>query len=230
MLRLRAFCLSRKPLLRLLAEARDIYARQLSPSLRIFRWNHGWSLSSLKPKRNFDAVILDAADKERLLRDAKEFLESQEWYTKRGVPWRRGYMFMGPPGSGKTSTVSALASELNVPVYTLPLASPDMSDHTLSLALSAVPERSILVIEDIDGATGPLKRTLDEDAMYIPELGGHLNAAGQLISAPPVSRRPSPITLSGKTLCVKAKKQRGTVICEADSNHKFSPSECHRWM
>lgn len=40
-----------------------------------------------------------------------------------GIPYRRGYLFHGTPGSGKTSLVHVLASELDLPIYSLSLSS-----------------------------------------------------------------------------------------------------------
>lgn len=40
-----------------------------------------------------------------VIEDIKKFLSSGEWYTSKGVPYRRGYLLYGPPGTGKTSFV-----------------------------------------------------------------------------------------------------------------------------
>lgn len=39
---------------------------------------------------------------------------------------RRGYLFTGAPGSGKTSLVTALAGELGLPVYVLSLTGAEL--------------------------------------------------------------------------------------------------------
>ena len=46
-----------------------------------------------------------------------------------GIPWRRGYLFYGPPGSGKTSLVTALAGRLHKSIYVVNLSSPAMNDE-----------------------------------------------------------------------------------------------------
>ena len=46
-----------------------------------------------------------------------------------GIPWRRGYLFYGPPGSGKTSLVTALAGRLHKSIYVINLSSPAMNDE-----------------------------------------------------------------------------------------------------
>jgi hypothetical protein len=39
------------------------------------------------------------------------FLDERGWYDKKGIPYTLGFMFHGPPGTGKTSTVKAIANE-----------------------------------------------------------------------------------------------------------------------
>ena len=70
----------------------------------------------------------------------------------------------GPPGSGKTSIIYCLAGELQLDIYTLSLSRPTMDDSALNNLISSLPERCILLIEDIDAAlrTG-LTRDMDED-------------------------------------------------------------------
>ncbi|KAJ7450162.1 hypothetical protein FB451DRAFT_1052458, partial [Mycena latifolia] len=51
------------------------------------------------------------------------FLTSDDSYVEAGIPHRRGYLLHGPPGTGKTSTIYALACVLNLEIYLLSLAS-----------------------------------------------------------------------------------------------------------
>jgi chaperone BCS1 len=59
-------------------------------------------------------------------------------------------MFSGPPGNGKSSTIQALASTFDLPIYILPVASASFSDSTLSRAVSKLTSKCILVLEDLD--------------------------------------------------------------------------------
>jgi chaperone BCS1 len=47
--------------------------------------------------------VLPENVKEDLLEDAMEFLAGEGFYRERGLPYRRGYLLYGVPGSGKTS-------------------------------------------------------------------------------------------------------------------------------
>src|SRR5215213_8482174 len=88
----------------------------------------------------------------------KDFMNSQDWYRQIGVPYRRGYLLHGPPGNGKSSVVKALAGELDMSIYLLMLSDRDMNDNRINDLLAKVPEKSILLLEDIDCAFVRRKR------------------------------------------------------------------------
>ncbi|KAH8801758.1 mitochondrial chaperone BCS1 [Xylogone sp. PMI_703] len=103
-------------------------------------------------KRPLDSVILDRGIKDRIVSDVKDFLARQEWYTSRGIPYRRGYLLYGPPGSGKSSFIQALAGELDFGVAIINLSERGMTDDKLAHLLTKVPPRTILLLEDADAA------------------------------------------------------------------------------
>lgn len=41
------------------------------------------------------------------------FIKNKSWYEMRGIPYQLGFLFYGPPGCGKTSTIKAIAKMLD---------------------------------------------------------------------------------------------------------------------
>ncbi|KAL2125419.1 hypothetical protein VTJ04DRAFT_1784 [Mycothermus thermophilus] len=128
-------------------------------------------------KRPLGSVILDEGVKEALVADVKDFLASQQWYIDRGVPYRRGYLLYGPPGTGKTSFIQALAGELDYSVAMINLSEVGMTDDLLAHLLTKLPEKSILLLEDVDAALAN-RRQREPDGYTGPTVtaSGLLNA------------------------------------------------------
>lgn len=74
---------------------------------------------------------------------------------------RLGYLFSGPPGTGKSSLAFSLASNFGLPVYMINLSAPGLSDNDIESLFSSVPRHCIVLLEDVD-ATQPLSRKLAE--------------------------------------------------------------------
>lgn len=126
-------------------------------------------------KRPLQSVILDQGIKERIVADVRDFLGRQQWYVDRGVPYRRGYLLYGPPGSGKSSFIQALAGELDFGVAIINLSERGMTDDKLSHLLEKLPPRTMLLLEDADAAFRN-RRQVDDDGYS----GGTVTFSGLL--------------------------------------------------
>lgn len=135
------------------------------------RWNE-WSRRDDITMRALDTVVLGAGVKERLLHDFQEFRDHEQDFIRMGMPYHRGYLFYGPPGSGKTSIAKALASHFNMDVYYMPLSDLE-TDNSLITMVSRVPAGAMLLLEDIDIAHAATDR--DDDSKAVT-LSGMLNA------------------------------------------------------
>lgn len=136
-----------------------------------------------RKKRMLGSVILDDAIADSIVKDVQDFLTSGDWYHTRGIPYRRGYLLYGPPGSGKTSFIQALAGELDYNICILNLSENNLTDDRLNHLMNHIPNRSILLLEDIDAAFN--KREQSEDKGYTSGVtfSGLLNALDGVASA-----------------------------------------------
>lgn len=147
----------------LVEEIKETRRKMHGKSIDVYLYRNRWRLACRKAKRPLETVVLPAEQKEALVRDVQDFIGARAWYAARGIPYRRGYLFEGPPGCGKTSVSLALASHFARPVYALNLGSIAGDDELID-AVSEVPEHGILLIEDIDVAKAVVTRKPVETA------------------------------------------------------------------
>lgn len=106
-----------------------------------------WYAFTKKFKRGLDSIFLDNNGHLELMEDIRKFLENRETYQKMNYPYKYSALIHGAPGSGKTSTILAIASELRRDVEYVNLATSSAID--LLDRMNGHPER-IFVFEDID--------------------------------------------------------------------------------
>ena len=108
-----------------------------------------WSTLSKLPKRDMETIYLEKEEKDKIVKDISTFKESKEKYNELGIPWKRNYLLEGPPGTGKSSLIFALASKFNMNIHIINLG-PKVDDSTFMSAVSSLPNNTILLLEDID--------------------------------------------------------------------------------
>ncbi|KAJ7775610.1 P-loop containing nucleoside triphosphate hydrolase protein [Mycena maculata] len=173
-----------------------------------------WAKTVTKSRRALSTLILPADIKEMILSDAREFLESENWYNMAGIPHRRGYLLYGEPGTGKSSTIHALAGELGLEIYFISLASPGIDDYSLAKLISHTPSRCILLIEDIDCAF-PSRDDGDEDEEIEPVIDKDAKPVGRSNPTPPRSN----VTLSGLLNVLDSVSSEEGRLTFATTNH-----------
>jgi chaperone BCS1 len=111
-----------------------------------------WLRQSVQLSRPMDTIALEQKQKDRITEDINEYLhpDTTRWYATKGIPYRRGYLFHGPPGTGKTSLSFALAGQFRLSIYCIALGEIGLTDTDLATLFGSLPERCIVLLEDVD--------------------------------------------------------------------------------
>jgi hypothetical protein len=140
-------------------------------------WDKSAELFSAIRAASFGNLILRGDLAEQIQRDFRQFLAARQTYEEYGVPWKRGVLFLGPAGNGKTHCVKAVVNLLGKPcLYVRSLKS--MHD-TEESAIRQVFRRArqtvpcIVVWEDLDALITP-----DNRSFFLNELDGFAENAG----------------------------------------------------
>lgn len=86
----------------------------------------GFRQSVSKAIRKLDTIDMDEHVKADIVKDAEYYYSasSRKYFADCGIPYRRGYLFHGPPGTGKSSFSAALAGHLGCDIYHVSSSSP----------------------------------------------------------------------------------------------------------
>ncbi|KAI9217526.1 BCS1 N terminal-domain-containing protein [Blastocladiella britannica] len=168
-----------------LREAKD-HAMQAQAGKTVIYTSYGpeWRpFGQPRKKRPIGSVVLEDGVAEGVVRDVKRFLENWAWYNERGIPYRRGYLLHGPPGSGKSSFIQALAGELEYNICILNLSERGLTDDRLNHLMTVLPARSILLLEDADAAFNRRAQTSEQGYVSGVTFSGLLNALDGVAAA-----------------------------------------------
>ncbi|KAG2407690.1 hypothetical protein LR48_Vigan01g278400 [Vigna angularis] len=123
-----------------------------------------WSHIVFEHPATFETMALEPEKKKEIIEDLITFSKSKDFYARIGKAWKRGYLLHGPPGTGKSTMIAAMANLLAYDVYDLELTA--VKDNTeLRKLLIETTSKSIIVIEDIDCSldlTGQRKKKADK--------------------------------------------------------------------
>ena len=114
------------------------------PNIRL-RGEHRWE----------DIVLTDTIT--HAIKDDLEFwIASEDHYRSRHIPYRRGYLFEGPPGNGKTAVARTILSTYDFAAYSFNFSNPSLDDKNLQDAFeeAANAAPAAFLLEDIDRIFG----------------------------------------------------------------------------
>lgn len=78
-------------------------------------WSRSAELFDAVQAASFDDLFLAGDLKQQILSDFSSFIGARAEYERYGVPFKRGVLFVGPPGNGKTHCLRALMKFLAIP-------------------------------------------------------------------------------------------------------------------
>jgi transitional endoplasmic reticulum ATPase len=166
-------------------------------------WQRSRDMWLAVQKASWEKVILDETMKSELTSVVDKFFDSKDVYEDLGVPWKRGLIFGGEPGNGKTISIKALMHSLlferpdgGNPIPTLYVRNaPQTYDigRVFTMARRLAP--CMLVLEDIETIVTPRTRSY-----FFNEMDGLENNDGLFVVAstnfldkldPGLAKRPS---------------------------------------
>ncbi len=119
---------------------------------RYLEGSHG--RARLQGRYDWDVVVLDAITRRMVRTDFELFFQREEWFRQHNLPYRRGYLFWGAPGNGKSATIRVMAAHPHIQPYTLDLSDTEEKSasvlHLFEKAATNAP--ALVILEDLDRA------------------------------------------------------------------------------
>jgi AAA+ superfamily predicted ATPase len=121
-------------------------------------WQKSKELWKAVKGSSWDDIILNPETKTNIINDVHGFFDNERLYDEYAVPWRRGIIFHGVPGNGKTVTIKALINSLDArdePIPTLYVKSFENcqgEQYSIKLIFKQARESGpcLLIFEDLD--------------------------------------------------------------------------------
>jgi ATP-dependent Zn protease len=152
-------------------EVKTSKEEQQEDTLNVFVSNEygEWTLYNKIPSRNMKNIYIEESIKEKLTEDITNFLSNEEEYRKFGIPYKKTYLLTGMPGSGKTSLIKAICSKFKFNLGMLSI-SKKFDNESLICALRQLPDKTFLLLEDIDSLFEKREATKDNPSITFSNL------------------------------------------------------------
>ncbi|KAF9651126.1 P-loop containing nucleoside triphosphate hydrolase protein [Thelephora ganbajun] len=164
-------------------------------------WDKDPGLWQEVQRANWKDVILDEGFKTTLQKDVFGFFSSERVYLDLQIPWKRGIIFYGPPGNGKTISVKAIMKGAldkgHSPLYVKSFQSWAGEEYAMTQVFGKARAEApcVLILEDLDSLINDRNRSF-----FLNQLDGLENNDGILVIGstnhydrldPGITKRPS---------------------------------------
>jgi SpoVK/Ycf46/Vps4 family AAA+-type ATPase len=145
-------------------------------------WEKSKDLYDAIKSATFANLILRESLKQDIQDDFTRFFAARAVYEQHGIPWKRGALFIGPPGNGKTHTVKALINQLRQPCLYIKGFKADYATEQECMrrvfARARLTTPCLVVMEDVDSMIDDKNR-----AFFLNELDGFSANTGVVVLA-----------------------------------------------
>ena len=119
---------------------------------RYLESSHG--RTRLQGRYDWDTVVLDATTRRMVRTDFELFFQREEWFRQHNLPYRRGYLFWGPPGNGKSATLRVMAAHPHIRAYSIDLSDEEQKSNDVLRLFEKASENTpaLVILEDLDRA------------------------------------------------------------------------------
>jgi len=97
-----------------------------------------------------EQLILPEKTIDLLERNLMNFVEKRQQLKARGLPTKKGLLFFGPPGTGKTHTLHYIIGQLKKEYTTFLITAEQVENLGLYCQLARLVEPAIIILEDVD--------------------------------------------------------------------------------
>lgn len=116
---------------------------------RFLRWNVTDLGEDQEGKKAYD-ILAFPKEVNEFVEEIERWKQSESWYREKSIPWKRGWLLYGKPGTGKSALIRAMGQYLDIPIHVFDLSTMSNAEFNREwgYALESVP--CIILIEDID--------------------------------------------------------------------------------
>lgn len=140
-----------KTILTLIELAKEYEELNFNKSVTIYKYSTygGWIVTKTFFPRKDNTIILAKHLKQQIYESIDDFKNSEPLYKRLGIPHKKGVLFHGIAGTGKTSLISCIAKKLNTKtIYNITSISKSNEDLIYD-AISKL-DNTVILFEDID--------------------------------------------------------------------------------